>query len=454
MRARAALAAGLLLLSATALSALDYGATLDNMSSYGNQQTPAFTQKDKLAGWITTNIGPNLTFTATASAQLWNLSPWYIINLDVLNLSGQFPKVSGGPALFTFTVGRYFESDFTGLVFSQQSIDGFELGFSNPGMVVSADLGYTGLTLNPVSYIVMTEADAVAQGNSSNFFGSPRIVGRLQVLLPDLFLKQDLTLTALFQQDLRSLFASSNLIQPGFTTLTFGQGGSLDSEYFGAGLSGAIVKELYYNTFAYLETGRTLSYVSASGSYQYEPILALLAGGGARYYLSGFLGSTVGFDLLFASGDADYTQPIEGNTAGDATAFSPITSPPRLLALAFSPNLENVVAATFSYSIKPFSGTKIAALQDLQAVVKAIPMLRPTTGAVAAPGISPSAVSATLSPTLDQLYLGSEFDLVVNYRPFSDLGVALSGGLFAPNAGVFTSSALQYYSELDVSLSF
>ncbi len=454
MRARAALAAGLLLLSAGALAALDFGATLDNMSSYGNQQTPAFTQKDKLAGWITTDIGSNLTFTATASVQLWNLSPWYILNLDVLNLSGQFPKVSGGPALFTFTVGRYFESDFTGLVFSQQSIDGFQLGFSNPGMAVSADLGYTGLTLNPVSYIVMTEADAVAQGNSSDFFGSPRIVGRLQVLLPDLFLQQDLTLTALFQQDLRSLFASSNLIQPGFTTLTFGRGGSLDSEYFGAGLSGSIVKELYYNTFAYLETGRTLSYLSASGSYQYQPILAVLAGGGANYYLSGLLGSTVGLDLLFASGDADYTQAIEGNTAGDATAFSPITSPPRLLALAFSPNLENVVAATFSYSIRPFSGTKIASLQNLQAIVKAIPMLRPTTGAVAAPGISPSAVSAALSPTFNDLYLGSEFDLIVNYRPFSDLGVALSGGLFVPNSGVFTSSALQYYSELDVSLAF
>jgi len=456
MKGRAALAIAVLVLQAAGLSGLDFGATLDNMSSYGNQQTPAFTQKDKLSAWFTTDIGQNLSFTATASAQLWNLSPWYILNVDVLNLSGQFPKVSGGPVLLDFTVGRYFESDFTGLVFSQQSIDGLQLGFGIPGLVVTADVGYTGLTLNPLSYIVMTEADAVAQGNSSDFFGSPRIVGRLQIQLPSLFLQQDLTLTALFQQDLRSLVSNVSLIQPGTTALTFGQGGSLDSEYFGAGLSGGLAQNLYYNTYAYLETGRTLSYLSASGSYQYEPILALLAGGGGRYYLPGFLTSSVGLDLLFASGDADYTQPIEGNTAGNATAFSPITSPPRLLALAFSPNLENIVAATFSYSIRPFAGAakSPAALKNLQAVVKAIPMLRATTGALAAPGIASSAVSAGLSPTLDNLYLGSEFDLVVNYRPLSDLGVALSGGLFLPNATVFVSSALQYYAELDLSLSF
>ncbi len=456
MRGRAALAAVLLVLSGAWLSGLDFGATLDNMSSYGNQQIPGFTQKDRLAGWLTTSIGSNLTFAATASAQLWNLSPWYILNVDQLNLAGQFPRVGGGPVLLDFTVGRYFESDFTGLVFSQQSIDGFQLGFGIPGLVVTADVGYTGLTLNPLSYIVMTEADAVAQGNSSEFFGSPRVVERLQLLLPGLFLQQDLTLTAILQQDMRSLVSNVSLIQPGTTALTFGQGGSLDSEYFGAGLSGALAKDLYYSSYAYLETGRTLSYLSASGSYQYEPILAALGGVGVHYYLSGFLGSTIGLDLLYASGDADFTQPIEGNTAGNATAFLPITTPPRLLALAFSPNLENLAAATLSYSVRPFAGSPKSpdALRNLQAVVKAIPMLRPTTGALAAPGIAPSAVSASLSPTFDNLYLGSEFDLVVNYRPLSDLGVALSGGLFLPNASVFVSSALQYYAELDLSLSF
>ena len=231
------------------------------------------------------------------------------------------------------------------------------LGFAYPGVTFTADLGYTGLTLNPLSYIFMTQADAAAQGNSSNFFGSPRIVGRLQALLPGLFLRQDLTLTVLFQQDLRSLVANSNLVQPGQTTVVYGQGGSLDSEYFGAGLSGAIVENLYYKGYAYLETGRTLSYVTSIGSYQYEPILALLAGIGAHYYMESLLHSTFGVDFLFASGDSNYTQAVEGDTSGGyATAFVPITSAPRILSLAYAPNIENIIATTFSYAIPAFCG--------------------------------------------------------------------------------------------------
>ncbi|MGA2615212.1 MAG: hypothetical protein ABSG38_17390 [Spirochaetia bacterium] len=456
MKARAVLPVVFLLLSASALFAYDFGAVLDNASSYGNQQTPSFSQKDKLSLWFTSGIGENLTFTGSASVQVWNVSPWFIFNPDLLNLTGNFPKIQGGPTLFSFTIGRYQESDFTGLVFSGQSIDGFALGFTYPGAAVTVDLGYTGLTQKPLSYISMTQADAAAQGNSSIYFGSPRVLGRLQVLLPGLFLRQDLTLTALFQQDLRSVFSGSNLIQPGSTTLVYGQGGSLDSEYLGAGLSGSIVENLYYKTYLYLETGRTLSYVTDQGSYQYEPILALLAGGGARYYLDTLLHSTFGLDFLYASGDSRYSQVIEGDTgSGYATAFVPVTSPPRLLSLAFSPNVENIIAATFSYSIRPFAGAKSPELGNLQAVVKAIPMLRPTTGAVAAAeGLAPGAVSPSLPANLTNLYLGSEFDMIVNYRPFSDLGVVLQGGLFAPNPNVFADSAAIAYVELDVSLSF
>jgi len=451
MKARVILLALVLALSAPALFAYDFGAVLDNSSSDGNQQTPGFTQKDKLSLWFNSGQGGNLTFSAAASVQLWNTTPWFILNPDVLSLTGDFPKIEGGPNLFSFTVGRYAESDFTGFVFSGQPIDGFSLGFTYPGAALTLDLGYTGLTLNPLSYIVMTQADLSAQGNSSDYFGSPRVLGRLQLMLPGLFLQQDLALTILFQQDLRSRFTT--LIQPGATTLVYGQGGSMDTEYFGAGVSGAIVQNLYYKTFAYIETGRTLSYTQ--GSYQYEPILAFLAGGGGRYYAESLLHSTFALDFLWASGDSNYSQQaIEGDTgSGYATAFIPVTTPPRMISLAFSPNVENLVAATFSYSIRPFAGTKTPELENLQAVIKAIPMLRPTTGAVAASvGLSPGATS--LPATLSNLYLGTEVDLAVNYRPFSDLGAVLQGGFFAPNSSLFASSNVLYYLELDVSVSF
>ena len=140
---------------------------------------------------------------------------------------------------------------------------------------------------------------------------------------------------------------------------------------------------------------------------------------------------------IFSSGDADNSTYLEGNTAGASTIFVPISQD--TLGLAFQPPWGTLVMIQASYSVKP--------LDSLQLMLKGQAFLRPTTGAISATGVD-LASSA--------LYLGSEVDAIANFRPFSDLGTALSLGVFFPNGSVFTGQASlpQLAGRLEVSLSF
>lgn len=428
---------------------LDFGGFIDNSTGYVTTGTPAFEQSDKLGLWFTTGLGKNLQFNVQASGDYQNqttyggasIGPY--ADLDRLTLAGRFSQVPGGPSLFAFTLGRYLLADPTGDIFDQ-TLDGAQLVFGYPRLTLSASVGYTGLTIKPSSTIVMSKADSTALGESSQYFGSPRAVGELVLTAPTLFQRQDLTVAALVQQDLRPLFPNS-LVTPGTPTYSPNSGGALDTQYFTAGLSGPIASGFYWNGFLTLETGRMLSYITADSQYEYKPILAFLATGGVRYYRPELLNLAVGLDASFASGDADFSTFYEGNTSGDATAFIPITQ--STIATVFSPELENILTSSISVSVKPLSAAKNPNISDLQTILAVIPFLRPTDGPISAGGV----VAGN-----GQLYLGTELDETVNYRPFSDLGLAVAAGVFFPNASAFTGSSgsLQYGGKLAVSYSF
>ena len=55
----------------------------------------------------------------------------------------------------------------------------------------------------------------------------------------------------------------------------------------------------------------------------------------------------------------------------------------------------------------------------------------------------------------DSKYLGTEFDGIINFRPFSDLGTSLSLGLFLPMGGAFINDEdVLFKGELEISFSF
>jgi len=213
-----------------------------------------------------------------------------------------------------------------------------------------------------------------------------------------------------------------------------GQGGRLSTEYLGVALRGPLGSLFYYDAFAYLGTGRMLSYID--GAYSYEWMLTALGGGGVRYFREQWLHSRAELRFLLASGDADFADFFEGNRDGLATTF--VTISRQDLALLFSPRLGNLALLSLSYSVKP--------LEMLQTGLSATLFLRPTAGPIS---------DSRIDPASDSIYLGSEIDATANLRPFSDLGTALSLGLFMPG-GAFRASEQdpQFRGKLEISLSF
>jgi hypothetical protein len=429
-----ALMACLGLVGAAGLGALDFdfGGFVENASTPSvalDAKNPvwAMDQKDRVGLWAEMHFNPQLSLTAQGS-YAFELDLPYLFDVDILRLDWKIlPSLQA-------SLGRFVFSDFSGHVLNHK-LDGAQFSLSFPFMVVSAGAGFSGLELKPASLILMSSSDTTDQSDDSVVLAAPRLVEKLEVLFPNILPRQDLTVALLLQQDFRR---SGDLIQEGETQQfpTGLSGGSLTSEYVGLGMSGAIISSLYYDAFFYYGLGRTLSWV-ADTSYQYEPIQAFLGGIGLRWFNEALLSSRAELRALFSSGDADNTSYQEGNTDGASTIFVPISQ--ETLGLAFQPQLGNLIIIAASYSVKP--------VNELQLMLKGQAYLRPTTGAISALGIDLAS---------SDLYLGSEVDGVANFRPFSDLGCALSLGFFLPNGNAFTGqgSLPVLAGRLEVSLSF
>lgn len=424
----------LTILGSTALSGLDFdvGGSIDDYSSLPVTVAPgnaifAPDQRNKVGVWADMHSGSTFSVAAEGSYN-FTLQVPYLFNLDYLKVDWRvFPWLST-------TLGRFVFSDFSGQVLNH-TLDGALIVLDFPGVRISTGAGYSGLQLKPISLILMSRSDTADQSNSSVYLAAPRLIEKLEVLFPSLFSVVDVNLSVVLQQDLR---ASNQLIQPGepYQTVTGLSGGALTTEYFGAGVSGAIVSSLYYNLFFYWNAGSALSYVADSTSvtgfsYQYEPVQAFLGGFGLRYYMEETLSSRVGLQAIFSSGDADNTAYYEGNTSGAATMFTPISQ--EVIGLAFTPQLGNLILIDLNYSFKPFAQST-SVWKNLQIIAKVLSFFRPTTGAISQPG---------LSATSTDLYLGVEPELIANFRPFSDFGVVVSTGVFVPNGGAFTGPATQ-----------
>jgi hypothetical protein len=433
-RALGALAV-LAVFAATPLGGLDFdwGGFLYNdtkLAVFQIASSPVWSiaQKDRLAAWLDARFSPAFSLAAQGS-YTFTLDRPYLFDLESLKADWRPLPILRAEA------GRMEMSDFTGLVLSH-TLDGLRLTLDLPFSRITGGVGFSGLLLKPVSTILMTRTDTADLADNAVYFAAPRLVEELDAIFPQLFLRQDLRVSVVLQQDLRP---DASVIAEGEEQETVAglSGGKLSTQYFGIGLSGPIVPSLYYDAFCYLGTGRTLSYVvdSSSGtgySYQYRPILAYLGGIGVRYFMEQVLYSLVEVKGIIASGDADSGSFLEGNIDQGSGLFVPISQITDWV--AFSPQPGNILVIEASYSLKPFTGSRTATLDRLQTLVKAAAFLRPTPGAISETGLDPSSTS---------LYLGTEAELIARYRPFSDLGLALSLGAFFPNHSAFTAAAAE-----------
>ena len=437
-------------------SSIDFGGSVLNTTGVGNYPTisvpnspPGLLQRDAASLWLQAALSDDITATAQigtmfAMDQYSSRPIFFFIDADLFNFAGSAKPLGPGPQLFRYSFGRMVFSDFTGFVLNHKA-DGFMLGLEFPLFSAGISAGYTGLVGKGGSSIAISRSDVNDVVNPAVSFAPPRLVETVRLRFLDI-MGQKLTISGVLQQDLRDTYmdlatnAVGDLITEGTTSFNPLLGGPVNTEYVGAGLDGTIVSTLTYSLYGYLGIMHDLVYTD--GSYQRSLGYSALAGGGVGYFIESALFSRIGAKLLFASGDAGAVSVYESNTR-ELTLFLPISRAP--LGYVFSPQMSNIVRMEASYSLKPLSALPGDFGRNLDATLKADVYLRPTAGAISESGIP----SGNAEP-----YLGTETDFTVNFRPFSDLGITLWGGLFFPGGAFGDAPALQYRAGLDVSLSF
>lgn len=436
----------------TNLFCLDFGGYVDNTTFYSTNEDTGFYQIARLSLWLMSTLGKNWTFSMMGN-YTFELDYYYLFDLDQFLFKGKWPFIEEGPSLFSVQLGRFRVSEFSHLILDH-SIDGVLCEFSYPVPIVSLGLGYTGLLAKHSSTITLSKADTNDQDDPDVLLGTPRLLGILQSHFPEIISGQDLNLSLLFQKDLRS---KDRILEEGEEEFSLAEnlGGYNDSIFSGIGLSGSFSSSIFYNIFAYFQTGRTLSYVededSFTGrSYEYMPVFAFLGGTGFQYYSSALSYSVFSLSFIYSSGDADYSLSyIEGNREGNSYLFTPISQNEQHI--IYNPKLGNIFYIKGSYTIKPFAVLSNEFLDNILIILDATGFFRATTGAITD--------QKGLNTDSESLYLGTEIDFIINFRPFSDLGMSLSTGYFIPNNGpdgVFLSDqrAFEFLGKFDLSFSF
>ena len=457
--ARHLLVVGFALIVAISASAgsVDFGGSLFNLTGVGNSagvssvpgSTTGLVQEDVLKGWLQANLNSHLTLNFEVDGT-YNTAPilpfgttLLFVNADLLNLHGSYALPNGALRLVQFTVGRLMLSDFTTMVLSHEA-DGVVLDFEFPAVSLNVSAGYTGLVTKGASTIELSKADLNDYANTGVNFASPRMVEQVQASLLSIP-GQKLTVAVILQQDLRGTSldladgSAESLETQGSTTFDSSEGGLVNTQYFGLGMSGSVVGKLYYDVFSYLETGQELYYLG--GSYQNLSFVGLLAGGGVHVPFPNALSSIIAARVYYASGDPNASTVTEGATQS-FSIFTPISRP--ILDNVFTPQLSNLVVLEASYSLKPFSNLGAGLPQKLQTNLQADVYFRPTGGAISEPEV----------PVGTGSYLGTEGDLSVNFNPASDVGTSLWGGLFFPGSAFASGAGLQFKAGLDVFINF
>jgi hypothetical protein len=384
------------------LSAFDWGGFLGNATGLTYDSEAHFSQRNKLGLWIKAPFSDELALNAQISYQ-FSLDRPLFADIDLLNLDGQFVLENSSAFVFGVKAGRFLFNDFSRLVLNH-NLDGVRFVFELPSLSLSFGVGVTGFTFIPSSSIIMTNSDLSVRGSAPDHgfaLAPPKRIEQLSIRVPGLPDRQEFNFTFIALQDLQS----EENISSGNTRL--------HAEYIGFGVNGPLTGTAYYNGNFYLNLGH----------YEGKSSLGFLTSAGVRIYLEELQYSRIEIRGIFSTGDENKGGFYDSYTgSGIGTQFFPISRPS--FGVIFSPQLGNMIVGELSYSLRPFSSNGGGTMENFQTMLKGLVFMRPTTGAISEPGINGSS---------SQLYLGTEADLVISFRPFSDLGMSLSGGIFFPN---------------------
>jgi hypothetical protein len=435
----------LIVLAAPFAFSFDYGVDFTTTSRITTDE--AFYNRDALALWTEAPLGERHLFQVRGGYAFSTELPAELV-LNRLLIQGDYSPTPN--TRFVTQAGRISLREASGLVYNQ-SVDGAAMRIQAPGSVTRFGIGYTGLHFAPSSQIVVSIADTQVPTDETFATISPRVVGTASVVLSDLLPRQEITLSGAFQEDLRPLLDQEDIIQPGDTEFRPEASGPVDTQYASLGIGGGITSALFYQVWGVYNAGSMLTYVideeTGTGVYQPTPIQGIATSAGLTYFMPQTLSMRISGKFTYTSGDADHGTYYEGNQEGKSTLYLPVTQ--SVASIAFAPKLGNVMFGELHLSLRPFASMQSRYLSNLQVSTDGYMFFRSTEGAVSATGVNSG---------VGDKYLGTEADIRLSYRPFSDLGVGIGFGMFFPNTAssspMATDQNVKIRARLSTSFSF
>ena len=399
----------------------DWGGNISNYS-YATNEDDSYDQVNKFSLYGAHSFNDFTYLTGQGSVGYAKDDYDIMLDLDYLYFEQSIPEIFGETSALSYKLGRFYQTEFSGKVFAHRA-DGLLINLGIPLGNLHLSTGYTGLLQKPVTDLKTTQSDVADDGDDDEKLAPKKLISVIGMDFIDILPGQQLSIAGISVFDLRS----EDLIEDGDTSAeasTDGNtGGKLNTFYIGTGMRGGITSSVFYDAFGYVQLGKTLS-LENDTEYKDESITAFLGGASLSWFNKQLLYSKATASFIYASGDDDATSIYEGNTEDSSTTFIPVSG--TSAGFIFSPTLANIMAAGLEYSIKPF-GNKKGVISNLQTALSANMFFRSTEGAISE--------QVKINTSSDKKYLGTEIDLGINFRPFSDFGIGLKGGVYIPPTG-------------------
>lgn len=364
-----------------------------------------------LAGWEGPGDGgllegePSLWIRGTLSASVSvEVRARFLSTLDtrLLDLERgviqvQIPRFPELDSLFFFQGGRQVIYDYSAYVFEHR-VDGVRLQWKFPFSHIELSGGYTGWQPREVSQIFLSRSDVLDWGDSVITYAPPRTIEIATFTFPQLFLSQDVILSIVAQQDLRTN-------SPGRPPVKTDR---IHTNYLGLGTKGKLLEDTQLSIFGYLSMG----FVGVSSR-----VFAGMYGASVRWKGKDRYRTEVEGVFVSASGDDRLGSIYDSATKRESNIFLPVSV--RETGIAFSPVLANITFLQLKAGLFP--------LRKVWTEGQAFLFFRTTGGPISESGLDPMDRS--------DLFLGPEIDLRVEWQLYSDVKIRSNLGFFIPAAG-------------------
>lgn len=397
---------------------VDYGVTIDSFNGYNDDSSEYLFGFERASAYGSLKFSDNVSFIFDGYYKYTyksNDDNKHIFDLNTLLFMATLGKAE-------IQLGRFYLSDFSGDIVTH-NLDGLSMAFPLSFGTIYLNAGYSGYIHRDEYTLFKTIID-----ESKN-----RDRERVQLLIEGIDFVKDfesisIWLSAYSSQDLRSEYGLDN------RTL-----------FAGGGIRGAISSTLLYSLRGNFKTG--FFPYNVDGDLENSKGAKILAGMGAfniDWYLTGSnssvlnaLSPSISLDLGVSSGDKDLKSRKLGFTQGDiegTSLYSPMvsTGPGVIFGIAN----QNLTYGKITASITP---SKV-----FQTQVESALFFRTVEGVTGSDDVDYDS---------EGNYLGTEVSLSLNFRPFSDLGMSLSSGVFLPNSSVMIKSDIKWVTTAYLSLS-